>query len=219
MQNKKIAIFFDCENISCKYVDEIFTELAKIGEITISKAYHDWSNPSSESWRTKISEFAIDPVQIFPNMAGKNSADIKLTIDVVNTTVISNIDIIVLVSSDSDFTSLAIDIKNKNIECIGFGENKTPESFRKAFSVFFELPRINKKQNSIELLKSAINFTKDEDGFANVALVSQYLKNKNSSLNPQNYGLERWSDIFKEKNKDFEIEYRNDRSALFVKVK
>ena len=35
MINKKIAIFFDCENISSKYVNEIFDELAKIGEITI----------------------------------------------------------------------------------------------------------------------------------------------------------------------------------------
>ena len=48
------------------------------------------------------------------------------------------------------------------------------------------------------MLKDAITNTNGDDGFANVALVSQYLKNKNSSLNAQNYGLERWSEVFKE---------------------
>jgi len=75
---------------------------------------------------------------------------------------------------------------------------ENPNSLRKAFTTFFELPRIKQKKNPIELLKDAITNTNGDDGFANVALVSQYLKNKNSSLNAQNYGLERWSEVFKE---------------------
>ena len=219
MINKKIAVFFDCENISSKYVSEIFNELAKIGEVSINKAYHDWSNIQSEAWNKVLMEFAIEPVQVFSNISGKNSADMKMAIDVTNTTHLSNIDIIVLVSSDSDFTTLAIDIKTKGIESIGFGEEKTPSSLRKAFTTFYELPRIKQKRKPIKLLKEAINNKKDDDGFANVSQVSQYLKNKNSSLNAQNYGLERWSDIFKEEKKHFVISYRNDKSALFVKIK
>lgn len=219
MINKKIAVFFDCENISSKYVNEIFNELAKIGEVSINKAYHDWSNNQSEAWNRVLMEFAIEPIQVFSNITGKNSADMKMAIDVTNTTHLANIDVIVLVSSDSDFTTLAIDIKTKGIESIGFGEEKTPNSLRKAFTTFFELPRIKQKKKPIKLLKEAINNTNGDDGFANVALVSQYLKNKNSSLNAQNYGLERWSDIFKEEKEHFVISYRNDKSALFVKIK
>ncbi len=219
MINKKIAVFFDCENISSKYVNEIFDELAKIGEVTMNKAYHDWSNKQSENWSKLLSELAIEPIQVFSNITGKNSADIKMAIDVINTTHQSNIDIIVLVSSDSDFRTLAIDIKTKGIDSIGFGEEKTPTSLRKAFTTFYELPRIKQKKKPIRLLKEAINNTSGDDSFANVSLVSQYLKNKNSSLNAQNYGLERWSDIFKEEKKHFDISYRNDKSTMWVKIK
>ena len=219
MINKKIAIFFDCENISSKYVDEIFDELAKIGEITINKAYHNWSNNQSNGWSEKLSQYAIDPIQVFPNISGKNSIDMKLAIDVTNTTHLNNVDIIVLVSSDSDFSALAIDIRAKGIESIGFGEEKTPVSLRRAFNTFFELPQINKKKNPIELLKEAINNTKGDNGFAYVSQVTKYLINKDSSLNAKNYGVQRWSDMLKEESNHFIIIYKDDKRTLLVKTR
>jgi uncharacterized protein (TIGR00288 family) len=220
MTNKKIAIFFDCENISAKYTDEIFNELAKIGEITIKKAYHNWSTTQTNSWQDKIQEFAIEPIQVFPSISGKNSIDIKLTIDVVNTTIQPNIDVIVLVSSDSDFTTLAMDIKSKGFNCIGFGEEKTPLTLRKAFTEFFELPRnIIQKEKAIEFLKEAIIQTKDYDDFSNIAMISQYLINKDSSLTAKNFGIDRWSDFIKEETNYFIYEYRTNKSKLMVKIK
>ena len=219
MINKKIAIFFDCENISSKYVDEIFDELAKIGEITINKAYHNWSNIQSNGWSEKLSQYAIDPIQVFPNISGKNSIDMKLAIDVTNTTHLNNVDIIVLVSSDSDFSALAIDIRAKGIESIGFGEEKTPTSLRRAFNTFYELPQINKKKKPIQLLKEAINNTKGDNGLAYVSQVTKYLKNKDSSLNAKNYGVQRWSDMLKEESNHFIIIYKDDKRTLLVKTR
>lgn len=215
--DKKIAIFFDAENISSKFVDEIFDELAKIGEVIIKKAYHDWSNPRSKSWCERLEEFAIEPIQVFPNLAGKNAVDIKLTVDVTNITYSKNIDTIVLVSSDSDFTVLVSDIKSKGIEIIGFGEIKTPMVFRKAFSTFYELPQ--KKVNTIiNILKDAIKNTKTDNEYSNLSQVSKYLKNKNSSYNPQNFGILKWSDIIKKYSEIFKIKYSEDKSTLYVKL-
>lgn len=216
MMDKKIGLFFDAENISAKFVDEIFNELAKVGEVIMKKAYHNWSHSQSQTWSEKIKEFAIEPIQIFPNLAGKNAVDIKLTVDVMNITHKSNIDTIVLVSSDSDFTVLATDIKSKGIEAIGFGEAKTPDCFRKAFSSFYELPQ--KKKSSIDILKEAIIYTQKEDGFANLTDMTLYLKNKDASFIPQNFGALKWSDIIKEQTKHFKVMYRNNNSALFVKI-
>lgn len=217
MIDKKIAIFFDCENITSKYVDEIFDELAKIGEITISKAYHNWNNPQSINWSEKLKQFAIEPIQVFPNISGKNSIDMKLAIDVTNTTYSTKVDIIVLVSSDSDFTTLAMDIKSKGIESIGFGEEKTPMSLRKAFKTFFELP--NKKKRKIKLLKDAILNNLDSSGFANISQITNYLRNKDSSINPENYGEEKWSDVFRKESNYFILDYKNNRSTLLVKIR
>ncbi len=216
MMENKIGLFFDAENISAKFVDEIFDELAKVGKVIIRKAYHNWSCPRSQSWSTKLQEFAIEPIQVFSNISGKNSVDIKLTVDVTNLTHTNHVDIIVLASSDSDFTVLATDIKSKGIEVIGFGEDKTPACLRKAFSSFYELPK--KKKKAINILKDAIQNTQKENGYANLSDVTRYLKNKDASCNAQNYGASKWSDIIKEHDSHFEMKHGNNKSALFVRV-
>ena len=217
MMENKIGLFFDAENISAKFVDEIFDELAKAGKVIIKKAYHNWSCSQSKSWSLKLQEFAIELIQVFSNITGKNSVDIKLTVDVTNLTHTNHVDIIVLASSDSDFTVLATDIKSKGIEVIGFGENKTPTCFRKAFSSFYELPK--KKKDAITVLKDAIRNTQKENGYANVSDITRYLKNKDASYNAQNYGASKWSDIIKEHAGCFEMKYGNNKRALFVRVK
>jgi uncharacterized protein (TIGR00288 family) len=216
MMDKKIALFFDAENISAKFVEEIFNNLANVGEIIIKKAYHNWSNPQSQGWIEKLQEFAIEPIQVFPNISGKNAIDIKLTVDVTNIAHSSNIDTIVLVSSDSDFTVLATDIKSKGIETIGFGEEKTHNSFRKAFSIFYELSKKNK--TAIDILKEAILNTRKDTERANLSDVTRYLKNKDASFIPQNYGSSKWSDIIKKHDDIFQVSYSTNKSVLFVKL-
>lgn len=220
MKDNKIAVFFDCENISSRYVDEIIDELAKVGEVIIKKAYHNWRENSSTHWDDKLKEFAIDAIQVFPNITGKNAADSKLIIDVMNTIYQSGINTICIVSSDSDFTVLASEIKSKGITSIGFGEKKTPESLRKAYTTFYELPVKKKiKNKAISLLLEAINDLKNEDDYVNISSVTNYLTNKDSSFISQNYGYKKWSDFIKEEKSYFVYEYRNNNSILMVKEK
>ncbi len=220
MKDNKIAVFFDCENISSRYVDEIIDELAKVGEVIIKKAYHNWRENSSVNWDDKLKEFAIDAIQVFPNIAGKNAADSKLIIDVMNIIYQSRINTVCIVSSDSDFTVLASEIKSKGISSIGFGEKKTPESLRKAYTTFYELPVKKKNKNrAISLLLQAINDTKNEDDYVNISIVTNYLSNKDSSFIPQNYGYKKWSDLIKEETSYFIYEYKNNNSTLMVKEK
>lgn len=220
MKDNKIAVFFDCENISSRYVDEIIDELAKVGEVIIKKAYHNWRENSSTHWDDKLKEFAIDAIQVFPNITGKNAADSKLIIDVMNIIYQSGINTICIVSSDSDFTVLASEIKSKGITSIGFGEKKTPESLRKAYTTFYELPVKKKiKNKAISLLLEAINDTKNEDDYVNISSVTNYLSNKDSSFIPQNYGYKKWSDLIKEETSYFIYEYRNNNRILMVKEK
>ncbi|CUV65041.1 conserved hypothetical protein [Sulfurovum sp. enrichment culture clone C5] len=225
MNNKKLAVFFDCENISATYVKETFDELANYGEVIIRKAYADWSNKNNKAWNDKFHKFTIEPMHIIPNVLNKNASDIKMVIDVMNTMISSKIDVIALVSSDSDFTSLVIDIKSKGFEVIGFGEKKTPESLRNAYSTFIELPIKNKTADSndeglIEILKDAINSTKEENDYTLISTVGTYLKNKNSSFIAKNYGANTWGDIFKKYSNIFEISYLDDRkSKIVVKIK
>ena len=212
MNNKKIAVFFDCENISSKYVNDIFDELANYGEVTIRQAYKDWGSNQSKSWSEQIPKFAIKPMQANSNTRSKNVSDFQIVIDVMNVMHTSNIDIIVLVSSDSDFTSLVIEIKSKGFEVFGFGESKTHESLRNAYSTFIELPTkdtssVRDNTRILPLLIDAINKTKSDNGYALVSQIGNYLINKNASYNAKNFGANTWGEIFNKYIKYFEIDY------------
>lgn len=215
---KKLAVFIDCENISPKYINSIFKELAKYGEATIKKAYHDWSSERSKNWKKEIQKFAIEPIQVFSNIHTKNSIDIDITIDVMEILNESYINNIILISSDSDFTKLGMKIKAKGFEVIGFGEKKTPNILRNSYTTFIELPIKNKisinNSNIIKILKESILNTKEDNDYSLLSHIGVYLKNKNSQYNPKNYGGKSWSDIFEQYPDIFSLSYLDSKRSI-----
>lgn len=224
MKEKKIAVFFDCENISASYVNQIFDELAKYGEAIIKQSFKDWETSASKSWNRELhEEFAIEPIQVFSARNYKNTSDLRIQRAVFETMNQKNIDIIALVTSDSDFRDLVMSIKSNGFEAIGFGESKTPISLKNSYSTFIELPIKNKDKNHnnseiINILKDAIKNTNREDDYSFVSQMGSYLKNKNSSYNPKNFGASNWSELIRKFPNYFELSYLNgEKSALIVK--
>ena len=203
LKENKIAVFFDCENISVKHLQNIYGSLTLKGEVMIAKAYCDWGEPVHKPWRDALSSFAIEAIQVLPNVAHKNAADIKLVIDVMKTICTSKVDTIVIVSSDSDFTALAMEVKANNFEVLGIGEKKTPGSLRSAYSSFIQLPSIviQKKFNHkviSEIIKIITNFKeKDQDGFMEVSQIGIYLEYSTSIKTSKAYGAKTWGRFMK----------------------
>ncbi len=223
MDNKKIAVFFDCDNISASRVDEIFSELANKGEVILKQAYKDWTNTQGKKWDWDLlKKYAITPVQITPNTGQKNTSDIQIVIDVMETIYMLRVDVIALVSSDSDFTALANKVKTKAIEVYGFGEEKTNDSFRNACSEFMELSK-NPAKNIREILpviKQALSECKQDSDYAFVSQFGNYMKNKNSSYIAKNFGEKTWGDFFKKYPDIFDVALEGERnSKMLVKIK
>jgi len=107
---------------------------AKIGEASVRRIYGDFSNPRSKGWADTLSKHAIIPQQQFAYTTGKNASDITLVIDAMDLLHSGRFDGFCLVSSDSDFTRLAARIREQGVDVFGFGEQKTPESFRAGLS-------------------------------------------------------------------------------------
>ena len=210
-----IALLIDCENAKPDSIDGILSELAEMGTINIRRAYGNWKN--QVSWEIKLHPFAIQPVQQFSYAKGKNALDMCMAIDAMDLLYTEKIDCFALVTSDSDFTPLVLKLLSKGKTVIGFGESKTPEPFVKACSVFihtdnFEepsadnpLPSRSTRRTRKELrgdtelmnvLRSAVESMKDENGFAAMTRIGQYISN-HSSLSSKNYGYARWSDLIR----------------------
>ena len=132
LRSPRLAVLIDADNASAKIVDGLFEEIAKIGEASVRQIYGDFSNPRSRSWADTLSKHAIIPQQQFAYTTGKNASDITLVIDAMDLLHSGRFDGFCLVSSDSDFTRLAARIREQGVDVFGFGEQKTPESFRQA---------------------------------------------------------------------------------------
>ena len=132
MASVRLAVLIDADNASPKIADGLFAEIAKLGEASVRRIYGDFSGTHLKGWADILAKHAIIPHQQFANTTGKNSSDIALVIDAMDLLHSGRFEGFCLVSSDSDFTRLAARIREQGVDVFGFGEQKTPESFRQA---------------------------------------------------------------------------------------
>lgn len=221
-QNKDshIALFIDSDNISHRALEGIINELSKYGVVNIRQAYGNWTKENLKNWEEKLLELAIKPIQQFDYSRQKNATDILMTIDAMDLLHTKQIDAFAFATSDSDFTPVVMRVQAEGIKVYGFGEKKTPKPFMAACSQFiftenlmsnefsknptpeekFQTPKrkTGKEMRNdtwlVNLLKNAMEQTMEDDGWANLADIGQYINN-NSSFSPINYGYKKLSQL------------------------
>ena len=136
MQDLKLAILIDADNISPKYVKVILDEAASFGVAACKRIYGDWSDARLKSWKDALLNNSIIPIQQYSYTTGKNATDSAMIIDAMDLLYSGNLDGFCIVSSDSDFTRLAARLRESEKFVLGLGEQKTPQSFISACSKF-----------------------------------------------------------------------------------
>ena len=125
----KLAVLIDADNVPYSNVKGMMEEIAKFGTPTTKRIYADWTKPNSNGWKSVLLEHAITPIQQYSYTVGKNSSDSAMIIDAMDLLYSDKVDGFCIVSSDSDFTRLAIRLRESGMKVIGIGEKKTPNSF------------------------------------------------------------------------------------------
>jgi hypothetical protein len=87
-------------------------------------------------WRSVLNEFAVKPIQTFVYTTGKSSTDPALIIDAMDLLHSGVVDGFCIVSSDSDFTSLALRIREEGLYIMGVGRGTTPTALVSACDRF-----------------------------------------------------------------------------------
>lgn len=166
MENKRFAILIDTDNISAKYISAIMDEMTKHGIVTYRRAYGDWTSTQARGWKSKLMENSITPMQQFSNTVGKNATDSTLIIDAMDILYTGNVDGFCIVSSDGDFTRLAIRLRESGMAVVGMGEEKTPRSFRTACSQFTVLENLidEEEDEEQEAIKDTVKMAGGSSG-------------------------------------------------------
>eukprot|EP00825_Cyclidium_porcatum_P012438 TRINITY_DN16493_c0_g1_i1.p1 TRINITY_DN16493_c0_g1~~TRINITY_DN16493_c0_g1_i1.p1 ORF type:complete len:226 (-),score=35.01 TRINITY_DN16493_c0_g1_i1:986-1663(-) len=149
-----------------------------------------------------------------------------------------------IVSSDSDFTRLAIRLRESGMKVFGFGEQKTPNPFIVACDKFIYLeilknsikdttskassspaPEIIKQtsihkvnKEIISLLSATVNDVADEDGWAFLGDVGNLIIKKRPDFDPRNYGYDKLPPLIKSLKNNFEIDERVTEIATIKHV-
>lgn len=219
---ERIAVLIDADNTSAKYAEEILQELAKYGTPTVKRAYGDFRSPHLSGWNKALNANAIRPMQQHAYTVGKNSSDSALIIDAMDLLYAGNVEAFAIVSSDSDFTSLATRLRESGKTVYGLGRRKTPASLQAAVNKFVYLEVLAeaddeeeksaepsegtangeasdeapaKRVNLQSALTKAINATSRDDGWSTLSAVGQTINRTHAAFDPRDFGHQKLSTL------------------------
>jgi uncharacterized protein (TIGR00288 family) len=212
----RIAVLIDADNTSPKYAEAILDELAKYGTPTIKRAYGDFSSSRLGGWTRELNARAIRAMHQNAFTTGKNSTDSALIIDAMDLLYAGNVEAFAIVSSDSDFTSLALRLRESGKVVYGLGRQKTPVSLQNACDRFIQLEVLGTDQAADEpddadndadaddhgggadepapqlnlqsVLTKAVNATADDDGWTSVSSIGNHIARSQASFDPRSFG-------------------------------
>ena len=130
----RFAVLIDGDNISADVADELFGAVARLGQASVRRLYGEFQSGRMKNWAAAAERHALLPVHVPP--IGKNSTDIAMTIDAMDVLLAGGLDGICLVSSDRDFSRLAIRIREEGLTVHGFGAAHAAQSLIRACTTF-----------------------------------------------------------------------------------
>lgn len=75
----RFAVFIDAENVSPKFADGIFREIAQLGDAPVRLIYGNLSDPNLKGWAEVLPDHSLERRD--PAVKGRNSADMAIVID------------------------------------------------------------------------------------------------------------------------------------------
>lgn len=194
--DSRVALLIDSENVSYKYIEDIIKEAANYGSLVVSRFYGDITKLANE-WKNKAQEYAIKPMHQFNVATRKNAADMEMALDAISLCYDNKADIFFIVTSDSDFTPLAMKLKELGKIVIGVGDlQKVTNAFKSACSEFkyfqyFDKTETIEKEDDADSLKQNITNIIIESGDNNriqLSRIGDILTNRQSDFDPRKYG-------------------------------
>ncbi len=248
MKDQRLAVLIDADNVPYSNIKEMLEEIAKNGTPTIKRIYADWTKPTVSGWKNVLLEHAITPIQQYSYTTGKNSSDSALIIDAMDILYSGKVDGFCIVSSDSDFTRLAIRLREAGMKVIGIGQKKTPLPFITACDKFVyieilkmesaPLAEINSPikgkakvqskslnkidQALIKLLTESVADLADESGWTFLGELGNFILKNKADFDSRNYGFPKLLPLIKSTKKfiiDERIAAGTNIRHIYLKVK
>ncbi len=235
---RNLALMIDGDNAQPSLISGVLAEAAKYGTITVRRIYGDWTTPQMSGWKEALHSDAFQPQQQFRYTTGKNATDSALIIDAMDLLHSGVVGGFCIVSSDSDFTRLATQIREHGLFVMGVGRPETPKSFVNACEVFVNTTNIVQEDERqaasrqpkiggdwARTVRNAIEAADGDDGrvdgWALLSAVGVYMRKLDPAFDPRSFGHRSLSALIKSRPKSFETrteKCRDGASVIHVKA-
>lgn len=241
----RLALLIDADNVTPRVAAHLIAEVSKLGSAAVRRVYGDWGKPSVGAWRECALAHSLQPVQQIAYVPGKNATDIAMVIDAMDLLYSGRFDGFCLVSSDSDFTRLALRIREQGLKVFGFGAFTTPPPFVGACDRFVFLcppeevskvvevkkPPVEKPKvppatttkpldkKILSVLKHAVATSADASGWSTLAETGVWFRKQIPDFNVSEYGFSQFGKMV-EATGTYEVDRSlKDRKVIMVRPK
>ena len=225
--DKKYAIFIDGDNISPSYLEPILTAVLRDGDIHIKRLYGDWTTTNMSGWKKWLEKVPIKPVQQFRN--GPNATDNAIIMDAIEIANSNrNVNSVCIVSTDSDYYSLAIRLREYGLYVLGIGRKNANTLWVQSCNEFIyiedleveaeiatnettQAPDDEEQLAILKLIITAYNTSNRVDGsWANLADIGRIIKTKKPDFTLKAYNYNSLSELIASFSNYFELQKDNN---------
>lgn len=134
---KRVMLLVDADNVSADVIEQaVQRSLDEHGSVHVRRAYCNAETALKQ--QALFKRLSLRPMVNLS--AGKNSTDIALAVDAIDLAIVERPDLVILVSSDSDFAPLVIRLREKGCRVCGIGQQgKTGEETVGVYDSFVDL--------------------------------------------------------------------------------
>ncbi|MET8779051.1 NYN domain-containing protein [Nocardia sp. NPDC004654] len=215
----EVAVLIDADNAPPSRIGAVLEAVDRYGTAHLKRAYGDWSQPHLSGWRAPLLAHSIRPIHNPSWTTGKNATDLAMAVDAIDLLHTGNYAAFVLVTSDADFTGLAMRLRESGRRVYGFGEAKTPKPLVTACDEFTNINTLTPSTSNptpaaseppaastpdptpldttvIAVLRAAVDHAADGDGWAHLGAVGNVLKIQHG-ITPKAYGRRKFGNFVK----------------------
>lgn len=215
MDERRIALLVDGENLSVEHAGFLIVTAAKAGRLCVKRVY---------GAVTRLGDWTTAPgFRVVHVASRKDGADIALSLDALELALTKQVDEIFLATSDRDMTLVALRLAELGFPVTGIGEEKSPVDFRKSCRTFVEIAKKKSAAAPLPFDDRMHAFLTEEgkadDGWVTLSALGQ-ARAKALGISKAEAGIGKsasWIDWFRKYGKSYEIEERGTQSRARLK--
>lgn len=205
-----LAMLIDGDNAQPSLIVQVLAETATYGTISVRRIYGDWTTPQMSGWKALLHSHALQPMQQFRYTTGKNATDSALIIDAMDLLHSGKVNGFCIASSDSDYTRLAMRIREQGLFVMGVGRKQTPKAFVNACNVFVYTENLAAEREPAEALATpagevdwvqtvcqATDMACQDDGWALLSMVGSHIRKLDPGFDARSFGYKQLSLLIK----------------------